>query len=349
MKNIWSKSKYFFFLLVGIFLLYIVFKDVDFEVMWKEIKGAHFGWIGISIFCGFIAMASRAYRWKLVLEPLGFKPRFSNCFYSVAIGYFANIGVPRMGELVRCTILNQTDDIPVNKLFGTVIIERVIDVIILFLLILLIVVTQFERFGSFFWNELFRDRFASISMQSGRSGWILPGIIVFVAVLLIVVSRFSWIYFKDKPIGVKLTSFLKGLGDGLVVIFKMKRKRAFLAHTFFIWFNYFLMTWVCVYAYDPTSALKAMDGLVLMVVGGLGMSAPVQGGFGAFHYLVEKALLIYDIKPTINPLTGIELRPGLVFATLVHTSQFLFTLFIGSLSLILFTIQKRRNHARDTT
>jgi uncharacterized protein (TIRG00374 family) len=348
LKKIWSKSKYFVFLFVGLFLLYVVFKDVDFQVMWNEMKAAHFGWIGISVFCGFIAMASRAYRWKLVLEPMGFKPRFANCFYGVAIGYFANIGLPRMGELVRCTILNQTDDIPVNKLFGTVIIERVIDVIILLMLIFLIVVTQFERFGSFFWNELFSARFESINKLSVKSGWILSAIIVFAVIALLLAGRFTWAYFKDKPAGVKLIAFLKGLGDGLIVIFKMKKKSLFLAHTLFIWFNYFLMTWVCVYAYDPISALKAMDGLVLMVVGGLGMSAPVQGGFGAFHYLVEKALLIYDIKPSVNPVTGIELRPGLVFATLVHTSQFLFTLFIGSLSLLLFTIQKRRNHARIT-
>jgi len=333
---------------VGIFLLYIVFKDVDFAVMWAEIRGAHFGWIGISIFCGFIAMASRAYRWKLLLEPMGFKPGFANCFYSVAIGYFANIGVPRMGELVRCSILNQSDNIPVNKLFGTVIIERVIDVLILLSLIVFIVITQFERFGSFFWNELFRDRFASISEYSGESGWIFAAIAVLLAIVLILAFRFSWSYLKHKSLGIKIINFLKGLGDGLIVVFKMKKKSVFIAHTLFIWFNYFLMTWVCVYAYDPTSALKAMDGLVLMVVGGMGMSAPVQGGFGAFHYLVEKALLIYDIKPSTDPLTGVELRPGLVFATLVHTSQFLLTLVLGSVSLVIFTIQKRRNNARKS-
>jgi len=316
--------------------------------MWSEIKGAHFGWIGLSMFCGLLAMSSRAWRWRLLLEPLGFTPGFLNCFHGVAIGYFANIGVPRMGEVVRCTILNQTDDIPVNKLIGTVIIERVIDVLMLLTLISLIIISEFDRFGSFFWNELFSKRFDTIGQASETSKLIYAGVALLTAVLLFFAGRSTWIWLKNKAVWVKISTFLKGLGDGVITVFRMKKKGLFIAHTLFIWFNYFLMTWVCVYAYDPTSALKAMDGLVLMVVGGLGMSAPVPGGVGAFHILVEKALLLYDIKPFTDPVSGLELRPGLVFATIVHTSQFLMTLFIGSISLIIFTLQKRRTNAKKS-
>jgi hypothetical protein len=137
-------------------------------------------------------------------------------------------------------------------------------------------------------------------------------------------------------------AFLKGIPQGLGTLFKMKKKGWFIFHTLFIWFNYFLMTWVCVFSYEPTQLLNAFDGLFLMVVGGLGMTAPVQGGFGAFHYLVEKALLIYGIGPSLDPVTGTMLHPGLVFATIVHSGQFLMTVCTGALSLLFFTIYRRK-------
>jgi uncharacterized membrane protein YbhN (UPF0104 family) len=148
-------------------------------------------------------------------------------------------------------------------------------------------------------------------------------------------------------IKLKILTFLKGISDGVLVLFKMKRKGEFIFHSLFIWAMYFVMTWVCVFAYDPTSALNALDGLFLMVVGGLGMTAPVQGGFGAFHYLVEKALLLYDIKPSIDPVTGIELRPGLVFATIVHSTQFIMILLLGVIALILVAVGKKKKNAKE--
>ena len=347
-KKIWPAIRNYIFLAIGIALIYLVFKDVDFVWMWNEIKGARFSWIFLSMFCGILAMASRAWRWRIMLEPLGFKPSFLHCFYGVSIGYFANIALPRMGEVVRCTILNQTDNVPVNQSFGTVILERVIDVLMLLGLIMLVLFTRMDLFGDFFMKELFQKKAGQGSIFENQQFQIGLGIFILLGVVLIAL----FIKFKQQLLKInlvqKVINFLKGIGDGLFTFFKMKKKGWFVFHTLFIWVNYFIMTWICVYSYDPTSMLKAFDGLFLMVVGGLGMTAPVQGGFGVFHYLVEKALMIYQISPSINPITGSEIRPGLVFATIVHSAQFVMTVLLGTFSLIGFTLLRKKskqNHA----
>lgn len=347
-KKIWPALRNYIFLAIGIALIYLVFKDVDFVWMWNEIKGARFSWIFISMLCGVVAMASRAWRWRIMLEPLGFKPSFLHCFYGVSIGYFANIALPRMGEVVRCTILNQTDNVPVNQSFGTVILERVIDVLMLGSLIALVIFMRMDLFGDFFMKELFQKKVSQGSIFENEQFQLIVGALL----LIMAICVFLLVKFKKQLLKLsffqKALNFFKGIGDGLFTIFKMKKKGWFVFHTFFIWINYFLMTWICVYAYDPTSMLEAFDGLFLMVVGGLGMTAPVQGGFGAFHYMVEKALMIYQISPSINPITGSEIRPGLVFATIVHSAQFVMTVLMGTLALIGFTIgrrKKRMNHA----
>ena len=349
MKRLWSKVRYYVFLAIGLLLLYLVFKDVDFVWMMNEISHANPWWIALSFVSGLLAMISRAWRWRIVLEPLGFKPSLINCFNGVAIGYLANIGLPRMGEVIRCTILNQTDKIPVTKLLGTVILERVIDLFLLLSLIGVVIFTQFERFGNFFKNEVFGDKLDGISNLISDLG-----VFVYIIVILIILGGIFlllWLSKRFAHVGIviKIKELLLGIRDGFATLFKMKRKGAFIFHTAFIWVNYFIMTWVCVYAYDPTSALKAFDGLFLMVVGGLGMTAPVQGGFGAFHYLVEKALLLYGIGPSINELNGEQLRPGLVFATIVHSTQFVMTVSAGVFSLIYMALQRKKLPKLETS
>jgi uncharacterized protein (TIRG00374 family) len=347
LKKFWSATKYYFFLTIGMVLLYLVFKDVNFVWMWNEIKHADFEWILLSFLFGIVAMASRAWRWKIMLEPLGYTPSFLDCFNGVAIGYLSNIGLPRMGEVVRCSILNQTNGIPITKLIGTVILERVIDVIMLLSLILVVFFSQIDRFGKFFMTEIFGDKIARISLLLNEIGTILiPAFIVFCIASFLIIR---WVLkkYSNHKIIIRISEFLKGLSDGVITLFKMKRKGEFIFHSLLIWVMYFVMTWVCFFAYDPTSALTALDGLFLMVVGGLGMTAPVQGGFGAFHYLVEKALLLYNIKPSIDAITGIELRPGLVFATIVHSTQFIMTLLLGLTAVILVALKKKKRNAKD--
>jgi len=342
LKKIWPKIRNYVFLALGVWMIYMVFRDVDFVFTWNEIKQAEMGWIALSLFCGLVAMLSRAWRWRMLLEPLGYKPNFMRCFYGVAIGYFANIAFPRMGEVVRCTILNQSDDVPVNKAFGTVILERLIDLFMLVSLILIVLATRWEMLGDFFLNDIFKLNSAKENSNGLSSKLLIFGLIVLAGSLsLFFILRRR---LMALPLFERLKAFLLGLGDGLKSIFRMKNKGWFIFHTLFIWVNYFLMTWVCVFSYEPTKLLNAFDGLFLMVVGGLGMTAPVQGGFGVFHFLVEKALMIYAIVPSFDPITGSKFSPGLVFATIVHTGQFLLTVCTGIFALVMFYMFRRKRY-----
>jgi uncharacterized protein (TIRG00374 family) len=341
MKKVWTSIKYYIFLAVGVLLLYLVFKDVDFKRMWLEIKGADFKWIGLSFFCGFIALISRSIRWQLILEPLGYTPSFLRCFYGVNIGYLANIGFPRMGEIIRCTILNRSDNIPISKLIGTVILERVIDVVILLSLIITVVFAEFDHFGKFF-IEFFSSKLHPIYLKIISFGWIIYPITLILLALIFYIGRRIFNNIKETSFVIKIKKFILEIGDGFNTLFKMKKRRQFILHTIFIWINYFLMTWVCFFAYEPTRGLKMIDGLFMTVVGGLGMSAPVQGGFGAYHFMVEKALMLFDIVPSIDKVSGKEFRPGLVYATIVHSTQLILIIIVGTLSLLAFYFVKRK-------
>ena len=346
MKKFWSGAKYYIFLAIGALLLYFVFKDVDFRSLWKDILHADFRWLALSFLFGVIAMMSRAQRWRIVLEPLGHKPGFINCFNGVSLGYFANIAFPRMGEVVRCTTLNQTEKIPVNQLIGTVVVERLIDVMMLLSLIVIVIFSQAELFGNFFMNNVFGEKlntFSDLKEDAGIWLYLIPLALVTSGFFLI---RYFLKRFGENSFVKKVRDFSAGIAQGFIALFKMKNKGAFIFHTLFIWFNYFLMTWVCVYSYTPTAALNAFDGLFLMVVGGLGMTAPVPAGAGPFHILVKAALELYGIVPVLNPVTMKKYDPGITFATIVHTTQFVMTVCAGLFSVTYMALRKRKQNAK---
>ena len=248
-----------------------------------------------------------------------------------------------MGEIIRCTILNRSDDIPVSKLIGTIILERVIDVIILLSLIVAVIFAEFDHFGMFF-IDFFAVKFTPLYHKIAAIGWIVYPILVILMLLVFFVFKSLLKRFQHIAIVQKVKKFVFEIGDGFSTLFKMRKRGMFIFHTAFIWINYFAMTWLCFFAYAPTKALKAIDGLFMTVVGGLGMSAPVQGGFGAYHFLVEKALMLFNILPSVDPSTGKEFRPGLVYATIVHSTQFILIVIAGTLSLIAFYLLKKGNN-----
>jgi uncharacterized protein (TIRG00374 family) len=341
-KKLISIVKYLFFLSIGAALLFMVFKEVDLKRMYSEIKAADMRYVALSIIFGIIALWSRAARWLIVLEPLGHKTRLMHSLIAVNLGYFANIAFPRIGEIVRCTILYRMNGAPVTKLIGTVILERVIDLVMLFSLIGFVFLYKINFFGSFF-IDFFSEKLKPLLNFNSLSGVIL---ILSAVVILSVLLFFLWRYISKNPdnkVVIKTRSLAQEISSGFRALFRMKKKWAFIGHTLLIWSMYFLMTWICFFSYEHTALLSKIDGLFMTVVGGLGMSAPVQGGFGTFHFLVEKALMLYNIVPITDHVTGEKFSPGLVFATIVHTSQFIMVLAVGTISLIGFYIIKNKS------
>ncbi len=324
-KKIFTLIKYTFFLGLGLGLLYFAFRNTNPHKMFLEMKEANYFWVSASVLVGIFAYYSRAARWLILLEPMGYKPKISNSLYSVLFGYFANLAAPRVGELARCTALNQTEKIPLNALIGTVLLERVIDVVILFLLIVLSVFLNAGLFGKFF-LDVFKNKIQS----SGN----LNLIYLAIGFGFIIIAA---IYFWRKKIAsfsffLKIKTFLSGVVEGFVSIGKMKKKWSFIAHTTTIWASYIVMAYVGFFALKETQHLTFADGIFITVVGGLGMAVPSNGGIGTYHASVMFGLAAL----------GIENETGLVFATIMHASQVLFIILLGTFSFTMLYLKKNK-------
>ena len=322
--------KYIILLGVAAALLFYAFKGMDIKKIMQEIVSANMFWVAVSGLISIIAFVVRAHRWNLLIEPMGYSPSLKNTTYSVMVGYLANYFVPRLGEVSRCGALSKAESIPFNKLFGTVIIERIIDVISLLACIILAAVLEHKRLGNFFTENIFDPAILKFQ-QLGNSPLLLSAIIVLLVSLLI-----AGIYFikksNQKGNDSKISKLIKGFIDGLRSIASLKRPGLFIFQSIFIWVLYYLGVYVALFAFPFTSGLGGGAALFLLVAGGIGMSAPVQGGIGAYHLFVSQGLVLY----------GVLKGDGLAFATMLHGLQFILVIVIGvACMFLLFSARKK--------
>ncbi len=316
--------KYLLLLGIGLLLLWLTFKGHDLKKIFNDIYHARPLYVFLSVLAGFFAFLLRAYRWNMLIEPLGYRSNFLNASYALGLGYFANLAIPRIGEITRCGVLNRTDKIPMDKLIGTVITERVIDLIMLFLSVALVTALQFNLMTGFL-----RDKVFTGANGSGNTVmYILAGLaaLTILAGLFLMLSKNK----KAEKLREKFILLIRGVWAGLFSVTKVKNKGMFIIHTMVIWALYFLSTYFCFFALVATSPLGWKEGLFILVAGGLGMSAPVQGGIGAYHYIVSQALILFGIAET----------DGITYATLVHTYQMLLIIVLGLISLFMIFIRK---------
>ena len=331
-KKISSIIRVVLLLSIGILLLWLTFRNENVFKIFDKIKHANIFYVSISIVCGFTAFEIRAYRWNMLIHPLGYKPKLSNASYALGLGYFANLAIPRIGEISRCGALSKAEKIPFEKLIGTVITERIIDVFMLAFSILLAAALQFNLMKNFLMEKIITP--ILVKSNPGNSSSLKTIIIVAVIVLVILMGAFIKGKYKEK-----IKNTLVGMTEGLKSLFNMKETGKFIFHTFLMWFLYFLAAYACFFALEATSHLGMKEGVFILVAGGLGMSAPVQGGIGAYHYIVSQALLLF----------GVASADGIAYATMVHTYQTLLVILLGCISLImLFRLKKSEresNHA----
>ena len=302
---------------------------MDLRKIVQEILHANMFWVAVSGFISVIAFVVRAHRWNLLIEPLGYFPSLKHTTCSLMVGYFANLAVPRLGEISRCGALSKAESIPFNKLLGTVIVERVIDVLSLIICMLLAAAIEFRRLGDFFNENIFNPIIKKFELLTKAP--LLLGAIIFFFVGFIAVL----IYFirKNKKKGKEsvYTKLVSGFVDGLRSVANLKNPVQFIFHSVLIWVLYYLGVYVALYAFTFTTGLGGNAALFLLVAGGIGMSAPVQGGIGAYHLLVSQGLLLY----------GVSEQNGLAFATLLHSLQLLLIIVFGVISLfLLFSASK---------
>lgn len=325
--------RYLVFLIIGVLLLYLAFKGQDLNKMLSDLKRANFVWVFLSIIASLFAHVMRAYRWNLMIGSLGHgTPSMLNTFHAVIMGYLANLAFPRMGELARCSVINKSDKIPVIKLLGTVIAERMVDLLMLGIVFAMAILLEFKLLSGFLYKHV-------LIKLSGRIGDIT--LLIFAFLLLVLIIIFFLILMKKKKWGIsnRILKFFLGMKTGILSVKNLDNKAAFVFSSVFIWLLYGLSSYLCFFALSATSSLGPGAALSTLVFGSLAMIAPVQGGIGAFHWMVSEGLTIY----------GISKIDGLSYALLVHTTQTLIVLIIGSLSLILFLNKSTGKNQNEQT
>lgn len=321
--KILSFFKYALPLALAVLLMTYLFRNISVTELLRSFRQADYRWAVASAVLLLLAHLSRAYRWKLLMQPLGYRPSLRNTFVAVMVGYFANLLLPRMGEVTRCGMLQRMEKIPLNTSFGTVVAERLFDLISLLVLLVLNFVLEFDRLNGFF-TEFFSSKF-------GAAGSISAGMYLFVVsvaltglVFLVVLYR-SRARFRGNAFYIRVSSFVKGMLEGILSVRKLDRKWDFFLQTLLIWIGYYLASYLLTFALPDTARLSPLAGLTVLIMGSLGMAAPVQGGTGSFHLLVSGALLLY----------GWRVEDGLILATFIWASQTLLTLIAGGVCFLI--------------
>lgn len=325
--------KYIISLAIGAGLLWYAFKDMDFQKMIRDISKANFIWIFASMFISIFGHLFRALRWNLLLEPVNYKVKTIHTFQAILVGYLVNFAVPRLGEVSRCGILKKTDNIPVNTSFGTVVTERIIDLLSMCLLILITLVSEFDRVSDFFFGAIARK-------YKGLEGLIIHNLSTFISILVLLGIGMLIIYLFRKQllrskIIIKVKNFLAGMMEGFLSVRKLKNQRLFVLYTVLIWLVYYLMTYLSFFAIPESSHLGPMAGFVVLVLGSIGMAAPVQGGIGTYHILVSSALVLY----------GLSTEKGLLLATIIHFSQMMILMVMGFMAILSTTYSFNKKNA----
>lgn len=297
-------------LVFGGFLVWYSISKISVDILLGYFKDANYNWIFLGLFFGILSHFSRAYRWKFMLDPLGFKPKFTNSILAVLIGYLVNLALPRAGEVSRALVLTNYENIPFEKGFGTIVAERIADLIMMLCIIIITLFVQFD-----FIYELLSNNFD-------------PTKIGVVLVILILIFYIFTYFVKKATSGffLRIKTFVFGLVEGVTSIFKMKKKWAFIFHTLFIWAMYVLMFWATIPAIE---GLEVPFGGVLIgfIAGGFSIAA-TNGGIGLYPIAVTAALALFDI-PT---------EPASAFGWIMWTAQTAMVIVFGGLSFLLLPI-----------
>ncbi|WP_340077166.1 lysylphosphatidylglycerol synthase transmembrane domain-containing protein [Leptobacterium sp. I13] len=317
-KKIIKYAKIILPLLLGVFFIaysYYNTSEEDRHKIYTSIKNADYFWVFLSLVMGGLSHLSRAYRWNFLLAPMGYRPRYPNNLMAVAIAYLANLGVPRSGEVLRATTLASYENVPFQKAFGTIVAERVVDLFMLFLIVLLAFIFQTETILGFFIER----------------GFNLNILLLFIGIGLFCLFIFIRFIKRSKAsFAIKIKKFIKGLLEGATSIFKMKRRGLFAFHTFFIWTMYVLMFWVIRYSMPETQNLPFSAIITAFIAGTFAIST-TNGGVGLYPIAVGKILVIYGISQTAAD----------AFGWIMWTSQTLLVVFIGALSFLFLPIYNR--------
>lgn len=301
---------------LGVFLIYYVYDQLtpsDLDQIYDAFARANYLWVIVALVLAVFSHMSRAYRWKYTLRPVGYEPRFANSFFSVMLGYLVNLAVPRLGELSRCTAMSRYEKMDFNKLLGTVIAERVADLIILVMLITVTLYFQFDQVAHLIEGtsveKVMNNPWLLLALGAGG----LAGVWLFLRILKV----------SDHPFVVKIRGFVEGVLEGVKSIWTMRNRGWFIFHTLLIWALYFAMFAVGFWVLPELKDVPIAGILAGFVLGGISIAA-TNGGIGAYPLAMQQILILY----------GVDSNIGLAFGWISWTAQTIMILLVGGLSVV---------------
>ncbi|RZJ45273.1 MAG: flippase-like domain-containing protein [Chryseobacterium sp.] len=309
------------------FFLWLALRGFDFDVVQKSLAKANYAWVLFAAVFGVLAYWFRAVRWNLLLEPMGHSISTSNAFWTISFGYLMNLTIPRSGEVARATALYGVEKVPVDKSFGTIILERVVDLVCMMGFLGLTLIFKYDAILSFYENS-------DIKINPNK---------VILVISILAVGAILFFVFKKKlsrvPVLGKIIGFIDGILQGLTSIFKLKQKVKFILYTLGIWICYYMAAYLVCFALPETSDFTIADGFFIIVVGTLGMIVPASGGIGAFNLAMKYGFMALFISMGKSAEFGGEM--GLTYSFISLPLQIMIMLTTGLLSIPM--LAKARN------
>jgi uncharacterized protein (TIRG00374 family) len=315
------------------FFLWFALKGLDFKVIQKSLAKANYWWVLFAACFGIAAYWFRAIRWNLMLEPMGHHISSSNALWSISFGYLMNLTIPRSGEVARATALYGVEKVPVDQSFGTIILERVVDLVCMCVFLGLTLLFKGEVIYSFYKNS-------GIDFNPDKI-LIILGILVTAAILFFVFRK----RLAHVPVLDKIIRFIDGVLEGLTSVFKLKQKGKFILYTIGIWVSYYFAAYLVCFALPETSDFTFDDGFLILVVGTLGMIVPASGGIGAFNLAMKYGFMALFISMGRSGESGGEI--GLTYSFISLPLQIVIMLVMGLISIPM--LAKARNRLTGNT
>lgn len=345
MKKLLNVLKYILFYGIGVALLWLALRGLSWREIISGLKNANYFFVLLALAISLLSHYFRAMRWNLLIEPLDHKVSGKNSFIAVLFGYMVNFALPRMGEISRCVILNRSDKIPLNKLIGTVLIERVFDMFILLVLLVLTFFLEFRRLKDFLYEYLYfplQNNFNDLSLVFWLS---VMGILIILLALLILSVRFIRRNSGSSKFIGKIHEMLSGFYSGIKTIIHMEKKWRFIIFTTCIWACYFLMTYLMFFSIPMTSTLGLGAALSALTIGSIGMVIPSPGGMGSWHYAVVLTLGFY--KPLSMPAAD-WYKASKLYTLITHESQMIFLILAGAIAYLIFMANQKNVKSHET-
>ncbi len=335
-KRLFSLLQYIIFLGGGIFLVWWQLKTMTPEqkIAFREAFTYANYWLVVPVVViSIVVYVSRAMRWKLLMEPLGYAPTLKNTFAVTMVGYLANAAIPRLGEILKCTFLARYEKLKVDKLIGTIIVEKAFDFVCYIIFIFFTVIIQIDIVGDYVKRSL-----QNIAISSGFPLW--GKLLIAGSTLLIILFIINILFkrFPENNIILKITNFLKGIGEGFRSIKDLKHYRAFILHTIFIWAMYLLQIYIGFFAMQGTYHLGLKAACSVLSLATLAMIA-TPGGIGSFPFFVKETLLIYGIQSTL----------GIAFGWLMWSISTGIVIVSGLIALLLLPYMNKKNKYEVST